>query len=213
VPGIFNLPAFAQVLEQSLGTGPETGPDQRNPVLPMVLNDGRGSTFVPPPALLPTMKIGIGAGYVGGPTMAVITDLSRLPVYEPDLDAVVGRCRGRNLHFPTAVEEAIALAYLVVISVNTPTKTKGLGAGQACDLKWVGALARTLAKAARGHTIAMEKSTLPVRTAAVIQEILASAEGTKSFAVLSNPEFLAEGTAIADLENPDQLDQQDCGGL
>ena len=180
---------------------------------------------------LPTIRsiCCIGAGYVGGPTMAVIADrcpevqvtvvdlnaeriaawngadLSRLPVYEPGLDAVVGRCRGRNLHFSTAVEEAIAAADLVFISVNTPTKTKGLGAGQASDLKWVEASARTVAKAAQGHTIVVEKSTLPVRTAEVIQEILASAEGAKSFSVLSNPEFLAEGTAIADLEKPDRV--------
>ena len=180
---------------------------------------------------LPTIRsiCCIGAGYVGGPTMAVIADrcpevqvtvvdlnaeriaawngadLSRLPVYEPGLDAVVGRCRGRNLHFSTAVEEAIAAADLVFISVNTPTKTKGLGAGQASDLKWVEASARTVAKAAQGHTIVVEKSTLQVRTAEVIQEILASAEGAKSFAVLYNPEFLAEGTAIADLEKPDRV--------
>ena len=171
----------------------------------------------------------IGAGYVGGPTMAVIADrcpqvqvtvvdlnaeriaawndpdLGRLPVYEPGLDAVVGRARGRNLHFSGAVEAAIAAADLVFISVNTPTKTKGLGAGQASDLKWVEASARTVAQAAQGHTIVVEKSTLPVRTAAVIQEILAAAEGAKSFSVLSNPEFLAEGTAIADLEAPDRV--------
>jgi UDPglucose 6-dehydrogenase len=179
----------------------------------------------------------IGAGYVGGPTMAVIADrcpgiqvtvvdlnaeriaawndpdLNQLPVYEPGLDAVVGRARGRNLHFSTAVEEVIAGADLVFISVNTPTKTKGLGAGQASDLKWVEASARTVAKAAQGHTIVVEKSTLPVRTAAVIQDILAAAEGSgpaetlpgKSFAVLSNPEFLAEGTAISDLEDPDRV--------
>jgi UDPglucose 6-dehydrogenase len=140
-------------------------------------------------------------------------DLSRLPVYEPGLDAVVGRARGRNLHFSTAVEEAIAAADMVFISVNTPTKTKGLGAGQASDLKWVEASARTVAKAARGHTIVVEKSTLPVRTAAVIQEILGSADRAgaaddqpaRTFSVLSNPEFLAEGTAIADLEAPDRV--------
>jgi len=140
-------------------------------------------------------------------------DLNQLPVYEPGLDAVVGRARGRNLHFSTAVEEVIAGADLVFISVNTPTKTKGLGAGQASDLKWVEASARTVARAARGHTIVVEKSTLPVRTAAVIQNILAAAEGSgpaetlpgKSFAVLSNPEFLAEGTAISDLEDPDRV--------
>jgi len=174
----------------------------------------------------------IGAGYVGGPTMAVIADrcpdvqvtvvdinqaridawnaadLSQLPVYEPGLDAVVGRARGRNLHFSTAVEEAIAAADIVFISVNTPTKTKGLGAGQASDLRWVEACARTVAKAASGHTIVVEKSTLPVRTAEAIKAILASADtsgGDRSFAVLSNPEFLAEGTAIPDLEAPDRV--------
>jgi UDPglucose 6-dehydrogenase len=176
----------------------------------------------------------IGAGYVGGPTMAVIADrcpdvqvtvvdlnaeriaawndpdLAQLPVYEPGLDAVVGRARGRNLYFSTAVEQTIAAADVVFISVNTPTKTKGLGAGQASDLKWVEASARMVAKAARGHTIVVEKSTLPVRTAAVIQQILESAGGAAggeqtSFSVLSNPEFLAEGSAVADLEAPDRV--------
>ena len=174
----------------------------------------------------------IGAGYVGGPTMAVIADrcpevqvtvvdlnaarieawndadLSKLPVYEPGLDAVVARARGRNLTFSTAVEEAIAAADMVFISVNTPTKTKGLGAGQASDLRWVEACARTVAQAAKGHTIVVEKSTLPVRTAAAIQAILTAAQESgseRTFSVLSNPEFLAEGTAIADLEVPDRV--------
>ena len=173
----------------------------------------------------------IGAGYVGGPTMAVIADrcpqvqvtvvdlnaqriaawndpdLTELPVYEPGLDAVVGRARARNLHFSTAVDEAIAAADMVFISVNTPTKSKGQGAGQASDLKWVEASARAVAAAARGHTIVVEKSTLPVRTAAAIQTILDAAHGEddKTFSVLSNPEFLAEGTAIRDLENPDRV--------
>jgi UDPglucose 6-dehydrogenase len=173
----------------------------------------------------------IGAGYVGGPTMAVIADrcpavqvtvvdinqaridawnaadLSQLPVYEPGLDAVVARARGRNLHFSTAVEEQIAAADMVFISVNTPTKTKGLGAGQASDLRWVEACARSVAKAATGHTIVVEKSTLPVRTAEAVQSILAAADpkGARSFSVLSNPEFLAEGTAIRDLEAPDRV--------
>ena len=135
-------------------------------------------------------------------------DLSRLPVYEPGLDAVVGRSRGRNLSFSTAVENAIADADIVFISVNTPTKTKGLGAGQASDLRWVEACARTVAQAAKGHTIVVEKSTLPVRTAAAIKTILeAASEGDdqRTFAVLSNPEFLAEGTAIRDLEAPDRV--------
>ena len=135
-------------------------------------------------------------------------DLSRLPVYEPGLDAVVGRARGRNLTFSTEVEAAIAEADMVFISVNTPTKTKGLGAGQASDLRWVEACARTVAQAATGHTIVVEKSTLPVRTAAAIQAILAAAQQDdqgRTFSVLSNPEFLAEGTAIADLEAPDRV--------
>jgi UDPglucose 6-dehydrogenase len=174
----------------------------------------------------------IGAGYVGGPTMAVIADrcpaiqvtvvdlnqaridawndadLTKLPVYEPGLDAVVARARGRNLHFSTAVEASIASADMVFISVNTPTKTKGLGAGQASDLRWVEACARQVATAATGHTIVVEKSTLPVRTAAAIKTILEAAQeegSSHSFSVLSNPEFLAEGTAIGDLESPDRV--------
>ena len=178
----------------------------------------------------------IGAGYVGGPTMAVIADrcpgiqvtvvdlnaeriaawnapdLSQLPVYEPGLDALVGRARGRNLHFTTAVEAAIAGADMVFLSVNTPTKTKGVGAGQASDLRWIEASARQVAACAQGHTIVVEKSTLPVRTAETVQTILnavslsavPAAEG-KTFSVLSNPEFLAEGTAIADLQAPDRV--------
>ena len=135
-------------------------------------------------------------------------DLSRLPVYEPGLDAVVARVRGRNLTFSTAVEAAIADADMVFISVNTPTKTKGLGAGQASDLRWVEACARTVAQSAKGYTIVVEKSTLPVRTAAAIKTILEAAsegEEQRSFSVLSNPEFLAEGTAIRDLEAPDRV--------
>ena len=185
----------------------------------------------------------IGAGYVGGPTMAVIAhrcpqvqvtvvdlnteriaawndaDLSKLPVYEPGLDAVVAETRGRNLHFSTEADAAIASADMVFISVNTPTKTRGIGAGQASDLRWVEACARQVARSAQGHTIVVEKSTLPVRTAEAIQTILAASQqqsghkGTanannelpRSFAVLSNPEFLAEGTAIADLEAPDRV--------
>ncbi len=178
----------------------------------------------------------IGAGYVGGPTMAVIadrcpqiqvtvvdlnaeriaawnaTDLSQLPVYEPGLDAVVARCRGRNLHFSTAVDVAIAAADMVFLSVNTPTKTKGLGAGQASDLRWIEASARQVAACAKGHTIVVEKSTLPVRTAEAVQAILSASSpqagshgAAPTFSVLSNPEFLAEGTAITDLENPDRV--------
>ena len=178
----------------------------------------------------------MGAGYVGGPTMAVIadncpniqvtvvdlnqhridawndSDLSRLPVYEPGLDCVVDRARGRNLYFSTDVDAAIATADIVFISVNTPTKVSGLGAGQASDLRWVEACSRQVAHAAQGHTIVVEKSTLPVRTAETIRTILEASqaplqegEPPKSFAVLSNPEFLAEGTAIRDLESPDRV--------
>jgi UDPglucose 6-dehydrogenase len=193
----------------------------------------------------------IGAGYVGGPTMAVIADrcphiqvtlvdlnaariaawndpdLANLPVYEPGLGEVVGRCRGRNLHFTTEVDAAIARADMVFLSVNTPTKTRGLGAGQASDLRWIEASARQVAAQATGHTIVVEKSTLPVRTAETIKQILVGSqrlagdangaggarcpEGepggppAKTFSVLSNPEFLAEGTAIRDLEHPDRV--------
>jgi len=136
-------------------------------------------------------------------------DLSRLPVYEPGLDAVVGRARGRNLHFSTEVDAAIAAADMVFLSVNTPTKTRGVGAGQASDLRWIEVSARQVAAAAQGHTIVVEKSTLPVRTAEAVKAILAAAQGDahggKTFSVLSNPEFLAEGTAIADLEAPDRV--------
>ncbi len=178
----------------------------------------------------------IGAGYVGGPTMSVIADrcpnvevrvvdinkqridawndsnLSKLPIFEPGLDLIISRTRGRNLFFSTEMEKSISDADMVFISVNTPTKTKGLGAGQASDLSWVEASARQVSKYARGHTIVIEKSTLPVRTAQAIKEILKTAnkennknEISKTFSVLSNPEFLAEGTAIKDLEKPDRV--------
>jgi UDPglucose 6-dehydrogenase len=136
-------------------------------------------------------------------------DLGRLPVYEPGLDAVVGRARGRNLHFTTEVDAAIAAADMVFLSVNTPTKTRGVGAGQASDLRWIEASARQVAAASTGHTIVVEKSTLPVRTAEAVKAILSAAQGnpsgTKTFSVLSNPEFLAEGTAIEDLIDPDRV--------
>ena len=176
----------------------------------------------------------IGAGYVGGPTMAVIADkcpninvevvdidaerimkwndqdLNKLPIYEPGLEGIIKRCRGINLHFSNFVKEKINKADMIFISVNTPTKKKGLGAGKASDLRWVEESARQVAEYSKGHTIVVEKSTLPVRTAEVIQSILRSAESDNnrngiSFDVLSNPEFLAEGTAIQDLENPDRV--------
>ena len=178
----------------------------------------------------------LGAGYVGGPTMAVFADkcpylevtvldineerikqwnntnLDGLPVYEPGLKDVIQRVRGKNLFFSTAIESVISESQMVFISVNTPTKKKGFGAGYASDLKWVEASARQVARYSRKHTIVVEKSTLPVKTAQVIKDILKnSAEETanksdeKTFSVLSNPEFLAEGTAINDLNNPDRV--------
>ena len=172
----------------------------------------------------------IGAGYVGGPTMSVIADkcpnikinvvdkntkrielwnssnLESLPIFEPGLDEIIERCRGKNLTFSTDIKEKISSADMIFISVNTPTKKKGIGAGQASDLKWVEACAREVAKFATGHTIVVEKSTLPVKTAEVIKTILkTSKSNSKSFEVLSNPEFLSEGTAIKDLEKPDRV--------
>ena len=179
----------------------------------------------------------IGAGYVGGPTMSVLADkcpeiqinvvdlnplrieewnshdLSKLPIYEPGLKEIVRRCRGKNLHFTSEINKNISIADMIFISVNTPTKTKGVGAGQASDTKWVEACARDVAKFAKGYTIVVEKSTLPVRTAEVIKTILEASESSKgrnnsdpvTFDVLSNPEFLAEGSAVKDLEFPDRV--------
>ena len=177
----------------------------------------------------------IGAGYVGGPTMAVIAkncpdiqvnvvdinheriskwnekNLLDLPIYEPGLKTIIEKCRGVNLHFSTDMEKNISEADFIFISVNTPTKTKGIGSGQAIDLKYVEASSREISKYANGHTVVIEKSTLPVKTAQTIKAILDAAtrnkktSGNKTFSVLSNPEFLAEGTAISDLENPDRV--------
>ena len=178
----------------------------------------------------------IGAGYVGGPTMAVIAnncediditvvdlnlsrindwnseDLTKLPIYEPGLDNLIKKCRGKNLFFSNEVEKNIEQADLIFLCVNTPVKSKGIGAGEASDLKWIESSARQVALHAKGETIVVEKSTIPVKTAETIKTILdssinesASEEDKKTFYVLSNPEFLAEGTAIRDLENPDRV--------
>ncbi len=168
----------------------------------------------------------IGAGYVGGPTMAMIAknnlnvqvtvvDINQeridawnsdeLPIYEPGLDEVVKEARGRNLFFSTDVEKGIADADIIFVSVNTPTKTFGQGAGYAADLQYWEKCARQILEVSTSDKIVVEKSTLPVRTADAMERIL---EGNKKgirFDVLSNPEFLAEGTAIADLENPDRV--------
>ena len=133
-------------------------------------------------------------------------NLSKLPVYEPGLAEIVKKCRGKNLHFSTKVREMIEIADMIFYLSKYPNKTKGIGAGKASDLKWVENSAREVATFSKGHTIVIEKSTLPVRTAEVIQLILNSSQNqtnpdyeNKSFDVLSNPEFLAEGTAIEDL--------------
>ena len=137
------------------------------------------------------------------------SDLTNLPIYEPGLKEVVKRNRNRNLFFSTNIQESISEAEMIFISVNTPTKLSGMGAGYASDLKWVESSARQVAKYAKGHTIIVEKSTVPVKTAELIKEILTNSENNesakKTFSVLSSPEFLAEGTAVKDLENPDRV--------
>jgi UDPglucose 6-dehydrogenase len=168
----------------------------------------------------------IGAGYVGGPTMAMIAakcphirvdvvDLNaeriaawnsdELPVYEPGLDDLVRQARGKNLFFSTEVKPCIQTADIIFVSVNTPTKTFGVGAHKAADLRFIESVARTIAEAADTPKIIVEKSTIPVRTAEAIQTILASSEKGLKHQVLSNPEFLAEGTAVADLTSPDRI--------
>ena len=171
----------------------------------------------------------IGAGYVGGPTMSVIAqknphikvtvvdvnadriaawnseDLSQLPIFEPGLDKVVAEARGRNLFFSTEVDRAIDTAEMIFISVNTPTKTYGAGKGMAADLQYVELCARQIAKVSTTNKIVVEKSTLPVKTAEAIKDILDNTGNGIHFEILSNPEFLAEGTAIQDLETPDRV--------
>jgi len=170
----------------------------------------------------------IGAGYVGGPTMAVIAlkcpdikvtvvdlnaeriaawngPLENLPIYEPGLAEVVAEARGRNLFFSTEVDKAIEEAEMIFMAVNTPTKTEGEGAGMAADLSYVEACARNIAQVAKTDKIVIEKSTLPVRTAEKIKKILDSEGNGVHFEILSNPEFLAEGTAIQDLFKSDRV--------
>ena len=170
----------------------------------------------------------IGAGYVGGPTMAVIAlknphlkitivdanpdkikawngPLENLPVYEPGLADVIQETRGKNLFFSDDIDNAIIKAEMIFMSVNTPTKTEGEGAGMASDLRYIEACARNIAKVATTDKIVIEKSTLPVRTAEKIKEILDLEGNGVHFEILSNPEFLAEGTAIQDLLEPDRV--------
>lgn len=129
----------------------------------------------------------------------------RLPVYEPGLDELVRMARGRNLHFHTDVNRAIKAADIIFVSVNTPTKTYGAGEGRAADLRYIELAARTIAAVAEGPKIVVEKSTVPVRTADALRTILRANSTNGTFQVLSNPEFLAEGTAVADLENPGRV--------
>ncbi len=168
----------------------------------------------------------IGAGYVGGPTMAVFAykcphlkiivvdsnpdkiaawQTDELPVYEPGLLEIVKEVRGRNLFFSTDVDAAIDEAGMIFISVNTPTKTYGVGKGMAADLKYVELCTRQIAEVARDDKIIVEKSTLPVRTAESIKAIINSSPSAFNFQVLSNPEFLAEGTAVNDLLYADRV--------
>ncbi len=171
----------------------------------------------------------IGAGYVGGPTMAIIAqkcphikvtvvdlnekriaawndaDVNNIPIYEPGLSDVVAEARGRNLFFSTEVDKAIDEAQMIFISVNTPTKTYGVGKGMAADLKYIELCARQIARVAKNDKIVVEKSTLPVRTASAIKDILDNTGNGVQFQILSNPEFLAEGTAVEDLFAPDRV--------
>jgi UDPglucose 6-dehydrogenase len=171
----------------------------------------------------------IGAGYVGGPTMAVIAhkcpeinvtivdlnaeriaawndeDVNNIPIYEPGLAEIVASARGKNLFFSTDIEKAIDEAEMIFISVNTPTKTYGVGKGMAADLKFIELCARQIASVAKSDKIVVEKSTLPVRTAEAIKNILDNTGNGAKFQILSNPEFLAEGTAVEDLIAPDRV--------
>jgi UDPglucose 6-dehydrogenase len=168
----------------------------------------------------------IGAGYVGGPTMAMIArkcpqyrvtvvdinperiaawNSDNLPIYEPGLDEVVRATRGKNLFFTTDVEKSIEECEVIFVSVNTPTKTFGTGSGMAADLQYWESTARKIKEHAKGPKIVIEKSTLPVKTALAMERILQSENSAIRFDVLSNPEFLAEGTAISDLESPDRV--------
>ena len=168
----------------------------------------------------------IGAGYVGGPTMAVIADKcpdykvivadinekrinawnsSKLPIFEPGLEEVVLRARGRNLFFTTDLANSIRESKIVFVSVNTPTKTFGAGAGKAADLQFWEKTARLIVEHSADGKIVVEKSTLPVRTAEAMHRILQANDKGLDFEVVSNPEFMAEGTAVGDLQNPDRV--------
>merc|ERR1711979_74416 len=193
---------------------------------------GATATAAAAPAEHPTLGVRlhkiccIGAGYVGGPTCATIAlkcphvqvtivDLNEariaawnsddLPIYEPGLDEVVKACRGRNLFFSTDVKGAIEEADIIFASVNTPTKITGVGAGRAADLRYIESVGRTVAQYANRPKIIIEKSTVPVKTAEALQRVVSANQGSQKFWILSNPEFLAEGTAMKDLSAPDRV--------
>ena len=170
----------------------------------------------------------IGAGYVGGPTMAVIAlkcpqinvtvvdsnsdkierwngPLDSLPVYEPGLAEIIKEVRDKNLNFSNDIKGAIEKSEMIFMAVNTPTKTEGEGAGMAADLKYVESCAKDIAQFSKSDKIVIEKSTLPVKTAEKIKEILKENSNGINFEILSNPEFLAEGTAIQDLFKSDRV--------
>jgi len=171
----------------------------------------------------------IGAGYVGGPTMAVIalkcpdiqvtvvdldenkinnwndSSFENLPIFEPGLKDIIIKTRGKNLFFSTEIDNAISESQIIFMAVNTPTKTYGEGKGMAADLTFVESCARQIAKASKNDKIVVEKSTLPVRTAEKIKEVLFENNRKVNFEIISNPEFLAEGTAIQDLYKSDRV--------
>ncbi|MGC9367281.1 MAG: nucleotide sugar dehydrogenase [bacterium] len=168
----------------------------------------------------------IGAGYVGGPTMAVIAakcpeykitvvdineqkindwNSGNIPIFEPGLEEIVNQVKNKNLFFSTNIEKGIEQADIIFVSVNTPTKTFGEGAGKTADLQYWEKTARSILQASRNDKVVVEKSTLPVKTAEAMERILNSGDDHINFQVVSNPEFLAEGTAIQDLLNPDRV--------
>ena len=170
----------------------------------------------------------IGAGYVGGPSMAVFAencpdikftivdknsekikawnaDINNLPIYEPGLKEIIEKKRDKNLFFSTDIDEAILNAEIIFIAVNTPTLTEGPGAGFGADLRYIISCAEQIAKVAKSDKIIIEKSTVPIKTAEKLNEVLSKNNSKINFEILSNPEFLAEGTAIEDLRNPDRV--------
>jgi UDPglucose 6-dehydrogenase len=167
----------------------------------------------------------IGAGYVGVPSMAMIAykcpdcrvtvadidysrinawDSSALPIYEPGLNEIIQKTRNINLFFSTDIEKGIKTNDIIFVCVNTPTKNYGVGAGEATDLQFLEKVIRQIGKYSESSKIIIEKSTVPVKTCVFIEKILRS-ESKQHFDVLSNPEFMAEGTAINDLEFPSRV--------